>query len=170
MTPVPTRTAPAMSSEGITRDFDSDAIKQMLPHRWPMLMIDRAHDVIPGERGRGVKNVSINEPFFAGHYPNHSIMPGVLIIESLAQLVAVIYVAERLEVAPEVSVQDVQASVGYLGSISKMKFSRLVRPGDQLDLEAVLGPRLGGLREAAVTAHVGRNVVANGTLIVTSTR
>lgn len=170
MAPISTRMAPTVSSEGITRDFDSDAIKRMLPHRWPMLMIDRAYDVVPGERGRGVKNVSINEPFFAGHYPDHSIMPGVLIIESLAQLVAVIYVAEHLELAPKVPIQDVQANVGYLGSISKMKFSRLVRPGDQLDLKAVLGPRFGGLREAAVTARVGRNVVTTGTLIVTSTR
>lgn len=170
MPPMSTRTAPPVSPVVVSRDFDSDAIKQMLPHRWPMLMIDRAHDVIPGERGRGVKNVSINEPFFAGHYPDHSIMPGVLIIESLAQLVAVIYVAEYLEKAPELPTQDVQANVGYLGSISKMKFSRLVRPGDRLDLEAVLGPRFGGLREAAVSARVGKHIVTTGTLIVTSTR
>lgn len=170
MAPVLTRPVPAVGSGAITRDFDSDAIKRMLPHRWPMLMIDQAHDVVPGERGRGVKNVSINEPFFAGHYPDHSIMPGVLIVESLAQLVAVVYVAERLEVTPELPDEDAQTGVGYLGSISRMKFSRLVRPGDQLDLEAVLGPKFGGLREAAVTARVGRDVVAAGTLIVTSSR
>lgn len=170
MPPVLTRTTPASHSEAAALEFDSDAIKRMLPHRWPMLMIDRAHGVIPGERGLGVKSVSINEPFFAGHYPDHSIMPGVLIVESLAQLVAVIYVAKRLEAAPGLPDQEAQAGVGYLGAISKMKFSRLVRPGDRLDLEAVLGPQFGGLREATVIARVGREIAATGTLIVTSRR
>lgn len=152
------------------RAYDSDAIKRMLPHRWPMLMIDRAHDVVPGVSGRGTKCVSVNEPFFAGHYPNHSIMPGVMIVEALAQLVAVVYVAERLESAPELPEQDARDEVGYLGSISRMKFARLVRPGDQLALEANLGPLFRGLREATVTARVGRDIVAQGTLVVTAGR
>ena len=79
--------------------YDSDAIKRMLPHRFPMLMIDRAYDVEPGRFGRGIKCVTVNEPFFAGHYPDHSIMPGVMIIEAMAQLVAVISGAEALQSA-----------------------------------------------------------------------
>ncbi len=158
--------------------YDSDAIKQMLPHRWPMLMVDRAYDVLPGVSGCGVKSVSVNEPFFAGHYPNHSIMPGVMIVESMAQLVAVVYVAELVE-APVVPRSERQApdspiaganaadAVGYLGSINKMKFSRLVVPGDRLVLEVTLGQKLGGLRSVSVKASVGSEVAAAGSLIVT---
>ncbi|RKE20492.1 3-hydroxyacyl-ACP dehydratase FabZ [Streptomyces sp. TLI_171] len=149
--------------------YSSDDIKRMLPHRWPMLMIDRAYDVVPGVSGRGVKSVSVNEPFFAGHYPDHSIMPGVMIVEAMAQLVAVVYVAELLE-APTPAEGDPSGSVGYLGSISSMKFSRLVVPGDQLTLEAKLGQKLGGLRSVSVRASVGTELAAAGSLIVTTER
>jgi len=149
--------------------YSSDDIKRMLPHRWPMLMIDRAYDVVPGVSGRGIKSVSVNEPFFAGHYPDHSIMPGVMIVEAMAQLVAVVYVAEMLE-APTPAEGDPSESVGYLGSISSMKFSRLVVPGDQLTLEAKLGQKLGGLRSVSVRASVGTELAAAGSLIVTTGR
>lgn len=154
--------------------YSSDDIKRMLPHRWPMLMIDRAYDVVPGVSGRGVKSVSVNEPFFAGHYPDHSIMPGVMIVEAMAQLVAVVYVAEIVEAVNEGSVSRAEAeasgSVGYLGSISSMKFSRLVVPGDQLTLEAKLGQKLGPLRSVSVRASVGTELAAAGSLIVTTER
>ncbi|WP_239009181.1 hypothetical protein [Streptomyces sp. CFMR 7] len=94
MTPAP---AAAVTAPGKALSYSSDDIKRMLPHRWPMLMIDRAYDVVPGVSGRGIKSVSVNEPFFAGHYPDHSIMPGVMIVEAMAQLVAVVYVAEIVE-------------------------------------------------------------------------
>ncbi|AUY54308.1 3-hydroxyacyl-ACP dehydratase FabZ [Streptomyces sp. CB01881] len=152
-----------------TFSYSSDDIKRMLPHRWPMLMIDRAYDVVPGVSGRGIKSVSVNEPFFAGHYPDHSIMPGVMIVEAMAQLVAVVYVAELLE-AENAGTGDPSASVGYLGSISSMKFSRLVVPGDQLQLEAKLGQKLGGLRSVSVRATVGTELAAAGSLIVTTER
>ncbi|MEU7058508.1 3-hydroxyacyl-ACP dehydratase FabZ [Streptomyces sp. NPDC046197] len=150
--------------------YSSDDIKRMLPHRWPMLMIDRAYDVVPGASGRGVKSVSVNEPFFAGHYPDHSIMPGVMIVEAMAQLVAVVYVAEMIESPEPQGDGDPSQSVGYLGSISSMKFSRLVVPGDQLTLEAKLGQRLGGLRQVSVRATVGSELAAAGSLIVTTGR
>ncbi|WP_245206330.1 3-hydroxyacyl-ACP dehydratase FabZ [Kitasatospora sp. RG8] len=152
-----------------TFSYSSDDIKRMLPHRWPMLMIDRAYDVVPGVSGRGIKSVSVNEPFFAGHYPDHSIMPGVMIVEAMAQLVAVVYVAELLE-SDNAGTGDPSASVGYLGSISSMKFSRLVVPGDQLQLEAKLGQKLGGLRSVSVRATVGTELAAAGSLIVTTER
>jgi 3-hydroxyacyl-[acyl-carrier-protein] dehydratase len=160
---------PAAKPKPKTFAYSSDDIKRMLPHRWPMLMIDRAYDVVPGVSGRGVKSVSVNEPFFAGHYPDHSIMPGVMIIEAMAQLVAVVYVAEMLEAETPVE-GDPSASVGYLGSISSMKFSRLVVPGDQLTLEAKLGQKLGGLRSVSVRASVGTELAAAGSLIVTTGR
>ncbi|MFF5127406.1 3-hydroxyacyl-ACP dehydratase FabZ [Streptomyces syringium] len=163
--------APDKARKGLS--YSSDDIKRMLPHRWPMLMIDRAYDVVPGVSGRGVKSVSVNEPFFAGHYPDHSIMPGVLIVEAMAQLVAVVYVAEILENTADsesTAESDASRSVGYLGSISNMKFSRLVVPGDQLTLDAKLGQRLGGLRQVKVRASVGSELAAAGTLVVTTGR
>lgn len=162
--------APAPAPARKALSYSSDDIKRMLPHRWPMLMIDRAYDVVPGVSGRGVKSVSVNEPFFAGHYPDHSIMPGVMIVESMAQLVAVVYVAEILQDAAGAGADDASRSVGYLGSISNMKFSRLVVPGDQLTLEARLGQRLGGLRQVKVRATVGSELAAAGTLVVTTGR
>ncbi len=175
--PAPARAAAAAKAPGREKPktfaYSSDDIKRMLPHRWPMLMIDRAYDVVPGVSGRGVKSVSVNEPFFAGHYPDHSIMPGVMIVEAMAQLVAVVYVAELLEApAPAAGEEpaDPSASVGYLGSISSMKFSRLVVPGDQLTLEAKLGQKLGGLRSVSVRASVGTELAAAGSLIVTTER
>lgn len=160
-----------LSSDG---RYDSDAIKRMLPHRWPMLMIDRAYDVEPGKFGRGIKCVTVNEPFFAGHYPDQSIMPGVMIIEAMAQLVAVVYVAEALQSADAEqfgeldadTARDPRAGVGYLGAVRQMKFSRLVVPGDQLVLEARMGSRLGGLRSVNVSASVGSERAAAGTLTV----
>ncbi|GAA2793071.1 3-hydroxyacyl-ACP dehydratase FabZ [Kitasatospora sp. CM 4170] len=165
----PARRAAAAGEPKQTFSYSSDDIKRMLPHRWPMLMIDRAYDVVPGVSGRGIKSVSVNEPFFAGHYPDHSIMPGVMIVEAMAQLVAVVYVAELLE-AENPGTGDPSASVGYLGSISSMKFSRLVVPGDQLRLEAKLGQKLGGLRSVSVRASVGTEPAAAGSLIVTTER
>ncbi|MFF8433106.1 3-hydroxyacyl-ACP dehydratase FabZ [Streptomyces bacillaris] len=174
MTPAPAAAAVA----GKALSYSSDDIKRMLPHRWPMLMIDRAYDVVPGVSGRGIKSVSVNEPFFAGHYPDHSIMPGVMIVEAMAQLVAVVYVAEILENGPGSETAsgdgggngDASRNVGYLGSISTMKFSRLVVPGDQLTLQATLGQRLGGLRQVKVRASVGSELAAAGTLVVTTGR
>ncbi|GAA3486442.1 3-hydroxyacyl-ACP dehydratase FabZ [Streptomyces cremeus] len=161
---------PAVQKPAVRKfDYSSDDIKRMLPHRWPMLMIDRAYDVVPGVSGRGIKNVSVNEPFFAGHYPDHSIMPGVMIVEAMAQLVAVVYVAELLESTEPVQ-GDPADSVGYLGSISSMKFSRLVVPGDRLTLEARLGQRLGGLRQVQVKASVDGERAASGSLIVSTGR
>ncbi|MEU6483377.1 3-hydroxyacyl-ACP dehydratase FabZ [Streptomyces sp. NPDC046887] len=170
--PVTTTPAPAAAPARKGLSYSSDDIKRMLPHRWPMLMIDRAHDVVPGVSGRGVKSVSVNEPFFAGHYPDHSIMPGVLIVEAMAQLVAVVYVAELLagDGSGTADDGDVSRSVGYLGSISGMKFSRLVVPGDQLTLDARFGQRLGGLRQVKVRASVGSELAAAGTLVVTTGR
>ena len=148
--------------------FGIDDISRMLPHRWPMLMIDRAFDVVPGKSGRGIKAVSVNEPYFAGHYPGHSIMPGVMIVEAMAQLVAVVYVAEALETTT--GAQNPADGVGYLGSIRNMKFNRLVVPGDMLELGARLGARLGGLRSVEVTASVDGKAVAAGSLVVTEGR
>lgn len=147
--------------------FDADRIRAMLPHRWPMLLIDRAFDVVPGRSGSGIKNVTVSEPFFAGHFPGQSVMPGVLMIEAMAQLVAVVHGARR----PEGGSADEAAAgaagrVRYLGAIRNMKFCRLVVPGDQLLLRAELGSSFGGLTAVSVTARVDGEIVAQGSLTV----
>jgi beta-hydroxyacyl-ACP dehydratase FabZ len=103
-------------------------ILNILPHRYPMLMVDRILEVEPGKRSRGLKNVSMNEPHFQGHYPGLPIMPGVLIIEALAQAGAVILLSE----------DKYLGMVPMIGSIDGVKFRRPVVPGDQLILESEL--------------------------------
>ncbi|NUR60188.1 MAG: beta-hydroxyacyl-ACP dehydratase [Catenulispora sp.] len=149
-----------------------------------MLLLDRAFDVEPGQRGHGVKNVTVSEPYFAGHYPDSSIMPGVLIVESMAQLAAVVLAAAwTTGTAGEAGTSDEAGTsgaagapgeplptadrVGYLGAIRQMKFSRPVVPGDQLRLFAELGRGFGGLTPVTVRASVGTELAAAGTLVVT---
>lgn len=168
-TSVIARSLPAPSKghkEGALHDYAADQIRKMLPHRAPMLLLDRAYDVEPGVCGYGIKAVSINEPYFAGHYPGEPIMPGVLIVEAMAQLVAVIYVSDHFENTADGSGRDQSSRVGYLGAIKSMKFNRLVVPGDVLTLKAQLGTRLGLLQTVRVSASVGHSAVASGELVV----
>lgn len=97
-------------------------IMQYLPHRYPMLLVDRVLEVVPGKSCRGLKNVTMNEAFFQGHYPDMPIMPGVLIIEAMAQAAAVMLLS-----APEH-----QGKVPVIGGIDEVKFRRPVVPGDTL--------------------------------------
>ena len=103
-------------------------ILNILPHRYPMLMVDRILEVEPGKRSKGLKNVTMNEPHFQGHYPGLPIMPGVLIIEALAQAGAVILLSE----------EKYLGMVPMIGSIDGVKFRRPVVPGDQLILDSEL--------------------------------
>lgn len=110
-----TTSVDAPASAGL-RSYDASAILSMLPHRWPFLLIDGAFDVDPGRSGKGVKNVSLAEPYFAGHFPGDPIVPGVLIIEALAQLTAIVYVAQ----AQESGHPAPASTVGYLGAINRV--------------------------------------------------
>jgi 3-hydroxyacyl-[acyl-carrier-protein] dehydratase len=103
---------------------------QALPHRYPMLLVDRVIDLAAHQRATGIKNVTINEPFFPGHFPNDPIMPGVMIIEALGQTAAVLMVRS-------VGVDTSGMSV-YFMSIEEARFRRPVRPGDQLHLAVEL--------------------------------
>jgi len=100
-------------------------IMEYLPHRYPMLLVDRILEVIPGERVTGLKNVTFNEAFFQGHYPGFPIMPGVLIIEAMAQAGAVILLSDP----------QYQGLTPIIGAIDDVKFKRPVVPGDQLKTE-----------------------------------
>jgi 3-hydroxyacyl-[acyl-carrier-protein] dehydratase len=107
--------------------LDIRKILTILPHRYPFLMVDRVTSVTAGQVIRGYKNVSINEPYFNGHFPSDPIMPGVLIIEALTQIGGILaYVTDPF---------DAQGSLMYFLGIDKAKFRHPVRPGDRLDLE-----------------------------------
>ena len=111
-------------------ELDIERILQILPHRWPFVLVDRVTDVVPGERIRGHKNVSFNEPWFQGHFPKHPIMPGVLVIEALAQIGGILaYATEPFDEA---------TNLLYFLGIDKAKFRRPVVPGDRLDLEVTI--------------------------------
>src|SRR2546423_11233414 len=115
---------PAEPQSGIT--IDIHRIVEMIPHRYPFLMIDRLIDVIPGASATGIKNVTVNEPFFQGHFPGRPIMPGVLILEAMAQVGGVLaFKSVKMEGRPVV----------YLTGVDKAKFRKPVVPGDQLRFE-----------------------------------
>ncbi len=101
-------------------------IMKVLPHRYPFLLVDRILELEPKKRIVGLKNVTINEPFFQGHFPGHPIMPGVLIIEAMAQVGGVLLMGE---------VEGFESKVVYFMSLDNVKFRRPVKPGDQLRLE-----------------------------------
>ncbi|MEI6559178.1 MAG: 3-hydroxyacyl-ACP dehydratase FabZ [Rhodospirillaceae bacterium] len=103
-------------------DIDINRIMQMIPHRYPMLMIDRVINIVLGESAVGVKNVSINEPFFQGHFPQQPVMPGVLIIESMAQTAATLVVATLGE--------NAEGKLVYFMTIDEARFRKPVGPGD----------------------------------------
>ena len=104
-----------------------DEIKKILPHRYPFLLIDLVKNIKENQKAEGLKNVTINEPFFQGHFPSKPIMPGVLIIESMAQTAAILVAKSLKKVNPNILV--------YFMTIEKAKFRKLVEPGDQLLLE-----------------------------------
>ncbi len=108
-------------------DVDVQTIRRLIPHRYPFLLLDRVVEITAHERAVGIKNVTINEPFFLGHFPEDPVLPGVLTIEALAQTAAVLTISS---VGPEVA----GASV-YFMAIDRARFRHPVRPGDQLRLE-----------------------------------
>jgi len=121
----------------MTIQLDIKEILDRIPHRYPMLLIDRVLDMVPGKSIKALKNVSINEPFFTGHFPHHPVMPGVLILEAMAQAAAIFSFAEETGLKPV----DGEA-VYYFVGIDGARFRKPVLPGDQLIIE-VEAERLG---------------------------
>jgi UDP-3-O-[3-hydroxymyristoyl] N-acetylglucosamine deacetylase/3-hydroxyacyl-[acyl-carrier-protein] dehydratase len=130
--------------------LDIRTVQRVLPHRYPMLLIDRVLELEEDRRAIGIKNVTINEPFFEGHYPRHPIMPGVLIIEAMAQLGGLL-LSQKLEHTGKVAV---------LLSLDNVKFRRAVTPGDQLVLEAHAGRVRSRSGEVHCRAHVQGELAA----------
>src|SRR5512135_899273 len=111
--------------------LDINKVMNLLPHRYPFLMIDRILEMEPGKKIVGLKNVTINEPFFQGHFPGHPIMPGVLLLEAMAQTGGVMALLS-------IPKEDVNKKVLYFMSIDKAKFRKPVVPGDQVRFELEL--------------------------------
>ncbi len=109
-------------------ELDIDAIKRTIPHRFPFLLVDRIIECEPGQRAVGIKAVSGNEPFFQGHFPEYPLMPGVLILEALAQVAAIC-----VQVQPEFA-----GKLGVFAGLDNVRFKRQVRPGDLLRLEITI--------------------------------
>ncbi len=110
-------------------DIDITRVMEMIPHRYPMLMIDRVVDVVPNVGAVGVKNVTINEPFFQGHFPEHPVMPGVLIVEAMAQTAGVLVVATLGK--------EAEGKLVYFMTIDEARFRKPVTPGDTVHVHVV---------------------------------
>jgi 3-hydroxyacyl-[acyl-carrier-protein] dehydratase len=133
---------------------DIARLMQLLPHRFPMLMIDRMIDLVAGRSATGIKNVSINEPYFQGHFPSHPVMPGVLIVESMAQTAGAL-------VMHSLGTQLGQKVV-YFMTIDKCRFRHPVAPGDQLRIPVQILRSRGPVWKFTGEAYVGETLVAEG--------
>lgn len=133
-------------------------IIKTLPHRYPFLLVDRVEELVPGERIHAYKNVTINEEFFNGHFPHYPVMPGVLIIEALAQAAGVLSF-KTMEQEPS------EDSVIFFVGIDDARFKRPVVPGDRLDLHVTIERCVRGIWKYKAKAMVGDQVAAEGNLM-----
>ncbi len=133
--------------------LEAHEIQQIIPHRYPFLLIDRILE-LTADRAVGIKNVSVNEPFFQGHFPGQPVMPGVLIVEALAQVGAVALLSDEAD----------RGKLVLFAGIDGLRFRKPVRPGDQLHLEVTLTKRRGPIGKAIGKAYVGEALVCEGEL------
>ncbi len=135
--------------------LDSRQIQQLIPHRHPMLLVDRILEIEEGVRAVGIKNVSHGDAFFVGHFPEYAVMPGVLIIEALAQVGAVALL----------QMPENRGKIPFFAGIDGVRFKRQVVPGDQLRLEVALGKFRAGFGKGTATATVDGVLAAKGELL-----
>ena len=140
--------------------LDIHQILKMLPHRYPILLVDRVLEIDKGKSIKAIKNVSINEPFFLGHFPHRPVMPGVLILEALAQAAAIL-AFDMLGKVPD------DKTVYYFAGIDGARFKRPVEPGDQLILEVSLDRHKSGIFKFNACAKVGVDIATEASLMCT---
>ena len=141
-------------------NFDINKIMELLPHRYPFLLVDRVTDVEPGASLSAIKNVTINEPFFQGHFPGEPIMPGVLILEAMAQATGLLAFSGMIDAH--------KTSLYMLVGIDKARFRGQVLPGDQLQLEVLLKRTMRGVGMFDCKALVEGKVVAEAEMMCSS--
>ncbi len=156
------------SSEGAAQSVpmpvDVIKIQSLLPHRYPFLLVDRVIELEPNKRIRAIKNVSINEPFFQGHFPGHPVMPGVLVLEALAQVGGLL---TQLSITRSADDTD---QLFYLVKIDNARFSRMVVPGDQLDMEVVLKRTIRNMAQYDCVARVDGKEAASAMILCAESR
>jgi 3-hydroxyacyl-[acyl-carrier-protein] dehydratase len=134
--------------------WDIEKIQRVMPHRYPFLLVDRIIAIEPGRSITGIKNVTINEPFFVGHIPGHPVMPGVLVVETMAQVAACLVLDDP----------ELRGRLAYFGAIDGVRFRRRVVPGDQMVVRVDLLKHRGRFLKVQAEARVDGNLVAEGTL------
>ena len=132
-----------------------DQIKELIPHRYRFLLVDKILDLEVGKKAIGIKNVSANEPFFQGHFPKYPIMPGVLIVEAMAQVGAIAMM----------SMEENKGKLGVFAGIDKVRFKKEVRPGDTLKMEVEMLSIRRNIGKAHASAYVGEELVCSGELM-----
>lgn len=128
--------------------LDVQQIKEVIPHRYPFLLVDKVIEMEEAKRVVGIKNVTINEPFFEGHFPEYPVMPGVLILEALAQVGAIAVLG----------IDENKGKIGFLAGVDKCRFKRQVKPGDQLRLEVEILRMKGPIGKGKAIATVDGEV------------
>lgn len=143
-----------MTAVDVPTTLDHEGIRDRIPHRWPVLLLDRMTDIKPGRSARGIKNVASTESWFQGHFPDQAVLPGVVIIESLAQLSGVVFSMGGA------------GPISFLAGVRSMRFRKPVVPGDQLLLYTERTAGGAGFAEFKVSARVGNTVVAEGSVAI----
>ncbi|MGI5921576.1 MAG: 3-hydroxyacyl-ACP dehydratase FabZ [Syntrophomonadaceae bacterium] len=129
-----------------------EEIMSIIPHRYPFVMVDRIIELIPGQKAVGIKNVSINEPYFAGHFPGRPIMPGVLMIEAIAQVGACALLSE----------DQYQGKIAFLAGVDRVRFKRNAVPGDTLEICTELVSMKAGIGKGKGKITIGNQMVCGG--------
>jgi 3-hydroxyacyl-[acyl-carrier-protein] dehydratase len=139
-------------TDAVPGELDAVAIQRIIPHRYPFLLVDRIIELVPGQRAVGLKQVSIGEPFFAGHFPGYPVMPGVLIVEALAQVGAIALL----------TTDDFKGKLALFAGIDNVRFRRQVKPGDSLVLSVELGQIRRSIGTGTGTATVDGELACRG--------
>ena len=134
--------------------YNSNQIAEIMPHRYPFALVDKIVDGEEGKWAKGIKCVTVNEPFFQGHFPQYHVMPGVLILEALAQVTGIAVL----------SLEENRGKLGFFGGIKNARFRRQVVPGDVLELECTIIKQKGPVAVAEATAKVDGQVAVNAEL------